>query len=131
MRRIRLIPLLLAALLLFACGGTAALEPAQTPEPAQTSECPVGPDDVVMTVGGEPVYASVYRYHLMDRYSTIKAHGLDDHDKYMEYVSNPSINYLYAYWDTRTEEGMKALSEDVLKELALGAAAIDEGTKAG
>lgn len=125
MQRFRLIPLLLAALLLFACG-----KPEKT-ENAQTGENPIGADDVVMTVGGEPVYASVYRYHLKDRYSIIRKYGLDDHDKYLEYVSNPNINYLYAYCDTRTEEGLKALSEDVLNELALEAAAIDAGTEAG
>lgn len=137
MRRIRLIPLLLAMLLLFACGGDAAQKNAQSPENTQTSddaqtvECPVGPDDVVLTAGSEPVYASVYRFYLNDRYSTIKEHGLDDHDTYLSYVSNPNINYLYAYYDTRTEEGMKALCEDVLMELARAAAALDTGAKAG
>lgn len=125
MRRIRLISLL-AILFLFACGKTVAPENALTPETPD-----IGPDDVVLTVGDEPVYASVYRYHLNDRYGIIKANGLDDRDKYLEYVSNPSINYLYAYYDTRTGEGMQALAEDVLREVALEAAAIDAGTKAG
>ena len=125
MRAFRLIPLLLAILFLIACAKTAA------PDTAQKPADPIGADDVVMTVGDEPVYAVVYRYHLNERYGTIREHGLDDHDTYLQYVSNPGINYLYAYYDTRTEAGMKALSEDVLKELALEAAAIDAGTKAG
>lgn len=123
MRKIRWIPLLLAGLLLIACGKTAQPQDGGTPK--------IGADDVVLTVGDEPVYAAVYRYHLLDRYSTIAEHGLDDYDTYLSYVSNPNINYLYAYYDTRTEEGIKALSEAVLKELALEAAAIDAGTKAG
>ncbi len=137
MRKLCLIPLLLAALLLLAgCG-----QPENTPEEAQPSETaapqdtPEGPqlgaDDVVLTVGDEPVYAVVYRYYLNDRYGTIREHGLYEYDKYLSYVSSPSINYLYAYYDTRTEEGLQALSEDILTELALEAAAIDAGTKAG
>lgn len=127
MRKIRLIPLLLAALLLFACGKTE--QPAQ-PEAPEEAYVP-GADDVVLTVGDEPVYASVYRYHLNDRYGIIREYELYDREKYLSYVSNPNINYLYAYYDTRTEEGMNALCEDVLHELALEAAAIDTGTKAG
>ena len=127
MRKIRLIPLLLAALLLFACGKTE--QPVQ-PEAPEEAYVP-GADDVVLTVGDEPVYASVYRYHLNDRYGIIREHELYDREKYLSYVSNPNINYLYAYYDTRTEEGMNALCEDVLHELALEAAAIDAGTKAG
>ena len=124
MRNIRWIPLLLAALLLLACGKT---EQESAPQPQMT----IGPDDVVLKVGDEPVYAVVYRYHLNDRLNTIRQYGLDDYETYLSYVSNPNINYLYAYYDTRTEEGMKAVSEDVLNELALEAAAIDAGTKAG
>lgn len=139
MRKLRLIPLLLAALLLFAgCKTTApsAETPIASPETQatvkpETKENPIGPDDVVLTVGDEPVYACVYRYHLNDRYRIISEHGLDDYQKYLEYVSNPSINYLYSYCDTRTEEGIEALSKDVLRELALEAAAIDAGKKAG
>jgi hypothetical protein len=127
MRKIRLIPLLLAALLLFACGKTE--QPVQ-PEAPEEAYVP-GADDVVLTVGDEPVYASVYRYHLNDRYGIIREYELYDREKYLSYVSNPNINYLYAYYDTRTEEGMNALCEDVLHELALEAAAIDTGTKAG
>ncbi len=129
MRKIRLIPLLLAALLLLA----GCRQPENTPEAPQTEpEKPViGADDVVLTVGDEPVYAAVYRYYLNDRVNTIREHGLYDRETYLSYVSNPSINYLYAYYDTRTEEGMRALSEDLLNELALEAAAIDAGTKAG
>ena len=140
MRKIRWIPLLLAGLLLLtgcAKQGNASEKPAETP--VSESETPVpeqetsaiGPDDVVLTVGDEPVYAVVYRYYLSDRLNSIRQHGLDDHDTYLSYVSNPNINYLYAYYDTRTEEGLKALSEDILTELALEAAAIDAGTKAG
>ena len=124
MRKFRWIPLLLAALLLLACGKT---EQESAPQPQMT----IGPDDVVLKVGDEPVYAVVYRYHLNDRLNTIRQYGLDDYETYLSYVSNPNINYLYAYYDTRTEEGMKAVSEDVLNELALEAAAIDAGTKAG
>lgn len=129
MRRFRLIPLLLAALLLFACGKPEqqADTPAETAEP----EYSIGADDVVLTVGDEPVYAVVYRYHLNDRYQIIREHGLDDYQTYLGYVSDPTVNYLYAYYDTRTEDGRKALCEDVLHELALEAAAIDAGTKAG
>ena len=127
MRKIRLIPLLLAALLLFACGKTEQPVQPETPEEAYIP----GADDVVLTVGDEPVYASVYRYHLNDRYGIIREHELYDREKYLSYVSNPNINYPYAYYDTRTEEGMNALCEDVLRELALEAAAIDAGTKAG
>lgn len=130
MRRIRLLVLLLAALLLFACG-----DPGQPSDPAKT-EAPVeqsvlSADDVVLTVGDEPVYAVVYRYHLIERNNIIKDNGLYDYDTYLQYVSNPNINYVYAYYDTRTEEGRKALSEDVLTEVALEAAAIDAGLKAG
>ncbi len=136
MRRFRLIPLLLAAVLLLAGCKTPTdapePQPTEAPEPQpEVKESPVGPDDVVLTVGDEPVYACVYRYHLNDRYRIIQEYGLDDHQKYLEYVSNPSINYLYDYYDTRTEEGKKALSEDVLHELALEASAIDAGKKAG
>lgn len=123
MRNRRLLSLLLAVLLLAACGKTAQPEPEKTPA--------IGADDVVLTVGDEPVYAVVYRYYLNDRYGIIKEHGLDEREKYLEYVSNPNVNYLYAYYDTRTEEGMQSLAEDVLKELALEAAAIDAGTKEG
>ena len=111
MRKFRWIPLLLIALLLIGCGGK--------------EQKAIGADDVVLTVGGEPVYAVVYRYHLNERVGIIRDYGLDDYETYLSYVSNPSINYLYAYYDTRTEEGMKALSEDVLTEVALEAAAID------
>ena len=117
MRRIRLIPLLLAALLLFACGKTE--QPAEKPASAGASEITFGADDVVLTVGDEPVYASVYRYHLNERFQTIRRYGLDDHEIYLSYVSNPAINYLYSYYDTRTDEGMQALAEDVLDELSL------------
>ena len=129
MRKFRWIPLLLAGLLLFAgCAkqGNTSGEPVSEPETPT-----IGADDVVMTVGAEPVYTVVYRYHLNDRINTIRQHGIDDYETYLQYVSNPNINYLYAYYDTRTEEGLKALSEDVLNELALEAAAIDAGTKAG
>ncbi len=129
MRRIRLIPLLLAALLLFACGKTE--QPAEEPASEGASEITFGADDVVLTVGDEPVYASVYRYHLNERFQTIRRYGLDDHEIYLSYVSNPAINYLYSYYDTRTDEGMQALAEDVLNELSLEAAAIDAGKKAG
>lgn len=148
MRKYRLIPLLLAALLLLAgCANNNAAPAATAAEPegaaqaadntpsdstvSPAKECPVGPDDVVMTVGDEPVYAAVYRYHLNDRYGIIQEYKLYDHDAYLSYVSNPSINYLYSYYDTRTEEGLQALAEDVLREVALEAAAIDAGTKAG
>jgi len=118
MRKIRWIPLLLIALLLLiGCGGK--------------EQKTIGADDVVLTVGDEPVYAVIYRYCVNDRLNMIRQHGLDDHDTYLSYVSSPNINYLYAYYDTRTEEGIRALSEDVLTELALEAAAIDAGTKAG
>ena len=118
MRKIRWILLLLAAMLLpVGCGGK--------------EQKTIGADDVVLTVGSEPVYAVVYRYHLLDRYGAIRSNGLDDYETYLSYVSNPNINYLYAYYDTRTEEGRNALAEDVLTELALEAAAIDAGTKAG
>ncbi len=126
MRTFRWIPLLLAGLLLFAgCAkqGNTSEKPDETPA--------IGADEVVLTVGDESVYAVVYRYCVNDRLNTIRQHGLDDHDTYLSYVSNPNINYLYAYYDTRTEEGIRALSEDVLTELALEAAAIDAGTKAG
>lgn len=117
MRTFRLIPLLLAALLLLAgCG---------------KKQETIGTDDVVLTVGDEPVYAVVYRYHLNDRQNIIREHGLDDYATYLRYVSDPGVNYPYDYYDTRTEEGRKALSEDVLAELALEAAMIDTGTKAG
>ena len=117
MRTFRWIPLLLIVLLLIGCGGK--------------EQKAIGADDVVLTVGDEPVYAVVYRYHLNERVGIIRDYGLDDYETYLSYVSNPSINYLYAYYDTRTAEGMKALSEDVLTEVALEAAAIDAGTKAG
>lgn len=118
MRKIRWIPLLLIALLLLiGCGGK--------------EQKTIGADDVVLTVGSEPVYAAVYRYHLKERYDAIRTHELYDYDRYLSYVSSPNVSYLYAYYDTRTEEGKKALSEDVLTELALEAAAIDAGTKAG
>lgn len=129
MRRIRLIPLLLAVLLLFACGKTE--QPAEEPAAAETLQSAFGADDVVLTVGDEPVYAAAYRYHLNERYQTIREYGLDDHEVYLSYVSNPNINYVYAHYDTRTDEGMKALAEDVLTELSLEAAAIDVGKKAG
>ena len=122
MRKNRCILLLLAALLLLACGKTTQTE-ATVPG--------VGADDVVLTVGNEPVYAVVFRYYLLDRYNTIQKNGLDNYETYLSYVSNPNINYLYAYYDTRTEEGRNALAEDILTELALEAAAIDAGTKAG
>ena len=113
-----MIALLLIALLLpIGCGGK--------------EQKTIASDDVVLTVGDEPVYAVVYRYHLNDRVGIIREHGLDDYGTYLSYVSNPNVNYLYAYYDTRTEEGMKALSEDVLTEVALEAAAIDAGAKAG
>lgn len=124
MRKRCWIPLLLAALLLLACGKT---EQESAPEPKMT----IGADDVAVTVGAEPVYAVVYRYHLAERVQIIRNYGLDDYETYLSYVSNPNVNYLYAYYDTRTEEGMKGLSEDVLTEVALEAAAIDAGTKAG
>ena len=133
MCKIRWIPLLLAALLLLA----GCRQPENTPEEAQPSETTApaeaqfSADDIVLTVGNEPVYAVVYRYYLNDRYQAIQKHELYDHEKYLSYVSNPNINYLYAYYDTRTEEGVQALSEDILTELALEAAAIDAGTKAG
>jgi hypothetical protein len=117
MRKIRWIPLLIALFLLIGCGGK--------------EQKTIGADDVVLTVGSEPVYAAVYRYHLKERYDAIRTHELYDYDRYLSYVSNPNVSYLYAYYDTRTEEGKKALSEDVLTELALEAAAIDAGTKAG
>ena len=129
MRKIRLLPLLLAALLLLAgCRQPENTQEAPQTEPEQPA---IGADDVVLTVGDEPVYAVVYRYYLNDRVNTIREHGLYDRETYLSYVSNPNINYLYAYYDTRTEEGLKALSEDILNELALEAAAIDAGTKAG
>lgn len=133
MRKFRWIPLLLAGLLLLAgCAkqGNTSEKPAETPVPEPETSA-IGADEVVLTVGSEPVYAVVYRYYLNDRLNAIRQHGLDDHDTYLQYVSNPNINYLYAYYDTRTEEGIRALSEDVLIELALEAAAIDAGTKAG
>ena len=103
------------------------------PEPAaaETLQSAFGADDVVLTVGDEPVYAAAYRYHLNERYQTIREYGLDDHEAYLSYVSNPNINYVYAHYDTRTDEGMKAPAEDVLTELSLEAAAIDAGKKAG
>ena len=129
MRKIRLLPLLLAALLLLAgCRQPENTQEAPQNEPEQPA---ISADDVVLTVGDEPVYAVVYRYYLNDRVNTIREHGLYDREAYLSYVSNPNINYLYAYYDTRTEEGLKALSEDILNELALEAAAIDAGTKAG
>ncbi len=133
MRKLRLITLLLAALLLFAGCRTPveAPEPQSTEAPAQQSASPVGPDDVALTVGDEPVYACVYRYYLNDRYRIIQENELYDRTHYLSYVSNPNISYPYAYYDTRTEEGVKTLSEDVLKELALEAAALDAGKKAG
>ncbi len=97
----------------------------------QTKQTGIGPDDVVMTVGDEPVYAVVYRYHLNERYQTIRDHKLYDRNTYLRYVADPNINYLYAYYDTRTEEGMNKLCEDVLNELALEVAAIDTANKAG
>ena len=137
MRKIRLISLLLAALLLFAgCANNNAASEATAAEPEDAAqipqntasvtaappekECPVGPDDVVLTVGDEPVYACVYRYHLNDRYRIIQMYQLYDRDAYLSYVSNPGINYLYSFYDTRTEEGMNALCEDILHELARG-----------
>jgi len=126
MRTFRWIPLLLAGLLLLtgcAKQGNNSEKPDETPA--------LDADEVVLTIGSEPVYAVVYRYYLNDRLNVIRSNGLDDHDTYLSYVSNPNINYLYAYYDTRTEEGIRALSEDVLTELALEAAAIDAGTKAG
>ena len=127
MRKFRFIPLLLAVLFLLACGKGEQQENAQQPSETQT----IGADDVLMTVGDEPVYAVVYRYYLNDRYGIIREHGLDDREKYLEYVSSPNINYMYAYFDTRTEEGMQALADAVLTEIALETAAIDAGTKAG
>ena len=121
MRRIQILPLLLAALLLFACG---------SPVQDGTSHG-IGQDDVVVTVGSESVNAIVYRYQLAERLRTIKEHGLDDRDVYLSYIANPNISYVYAYYDTRTEEGVRALAEDLCNELALEAAAIDAGTKAG
>lgn len=93
-------------------------------EPAQPAAVEIGPDDVVMTVGDEPVYAVVYRYYLNERYGIIQQHGLDDYETYLSYVANPNINYVYAYYDTRTAEGMQKLCEDVLKERGLESAAI-------
>ncbi len=118
MKRIRVLAVLLTAILLFGCAGK------------QKTQA-IGADDVVLTVGSEPVYAVVYRYHLNDRLRAIEEHGLYERETYLSYVSDPGISYVYAYYDTRTEEGMDALKADVLNELALEAAAIDAGTKAG
>lgn len=119
MRKVRFLPLLLAALLLFACA-----------KPEQGRSSAIGPDDVALTVGEQPVYAVVYRYTLSERLRTIEEHALYEQETYLSYVSNPNISYVYAYYDTRTDEGKKALAEDVLNELALEAAALDAGTKA-
>lgn len=122
----RILSALLCLLLLcaFGCGKTE-----QAAEQAKKIE--IGPDDVVLTVGDEPVYAVVYRYHLNERLQTIRDRKLYDYETYLSYVANPNISYVYAYYDTRTEEGMDKLCEDVLNELALQAAAIDTANKAG
>ncbi|MBQ1820071.1 MAG: hypothetical protein II117_00575 [Clostridia bacterium] len=126
MRVIRILPLFLCLLLLFACGAAPAGEAEQEKNGAAISA-----DDVILTVGSEPVYAVVYRYHLAERLRTIEEHGLYDREKYLSYVANPNVTYLYVYYDTHTEEGARALADDVLTELALEAAAIDAGQKSG
>lgn len=117
MKRLRIFCAILCVLLLaaFGCGKT---------EQQQEASVSIGPDDVVMTVGDEPVYAVVYRYHLNERYQTIQDHKLYEYETYLSYVANPNISYVYAYYDTRTDEGMNSLCEDVLRELGLEAAAI-------
>lgn len=81
-------------------------------------------DTAVLTVGDVPVYALTYRYQLSARYDAIQKSNLFDRDTYLSFVVSPTVYYPYPYYDTRTEEGMKALCEDVLSELALEAASI-------
>ena len=121
MRKIRtwMILLLCAALLLslFGCG---------------SQEEPTFDENIaVMLVGDVPVSAVTYRYHLNERYDGIEKNKLYDWDVYLSYFVNPTIYYPYAYYDTRTEEGMKKLREDVLNELALESAAIYAAKQAG
>ena len=87
--------------------------------------------DAVLTVGGVPVDPLVYRYQLSARYDAIQKNNLFDWNTYLSYTVNPSVYYPYPYRDTRTEEGMKALCEDVLSELALEAASICAAEQAG
>ncbi len=133
MRTIRILPLLLCLLLLACSANTQKTDEAAPTANAEQGmdDTAISADDVVLTVGSEPVYAVVYRYHLAERLRAIEQHGLYDREKYLAYVSNPNFSYVYAYYDTHTEEGMRALASDVLTELALEAAAIDAGTKAG
>ncbi len=112
MRQIRTgIAVLLCAAMLFAFVGCRKQDGSAT-------------DAAVMTVGDVPVYAATYRYQLTARYNMIEKNGLYDRDTYLSYVVNPSIAYPYPYRDTRTEEGMQGLCEDVLKALAYEAASI-------
>ena len=121
MRTIRngFIVLLCAALLLAAFG-------------CQRQEAqPSGEDAAILTVGDVPVYALTYRYQLNARYDMIEKNELYNYDTYLAYVVNPSVYYPYPYRDTHTEEGIKALGEDVLSELTLEAASIYAAEQAG
>ena len=122
--------LLLCAALLLACGCKKQEEEITENEPG--SEAVVIDDNsVVLTVGDVPVYATTYRYQVQARYNTIQKNNLYDRDTYLSYVVNPSVYYPYPYYDTRTEEGIAALEEGVLNELALEAASIYAAAQKG
>ena len=91
----------------------------------------IGDDTAILTVGTVPVYALTYRYQLSARYDTIEKNKLYDYDTYLAYVVNPGMYYPYPYRDTHTEDGLKALGEDILSELALEAASIFAAEQAG
>ena len=121
MRMIRTgIAVLLCAAMLFAVIGCKK-------ESAQTLDG----DSVVLTVGDVPVYALTYRHHLKERLDVIEKNNLYDWQTYLSYVVNPSISYPYPYRDTRTEEGIDGLCEDVLKSLSYEAASIYAAKQAG
>ena len=94
-------------------------------------EEPKTEDTAVLTVGDEPVDTLTYRYQLQTRFNAIRKNNLYDWNTYLTFVVNPSVYYPYPYRDTRTEEGLKALCEDVLAELALEAASIYTAKQAG
>lgn len=138
MRTIRngLLFLLCAALLAvpFGCKGQGSEPESQAEGTAVSTAAPLDKLDanaVVLTVGDVPVYATTYRYQLRSRYDTIQRNNLYLWETYLTYVVNPSVYYPYPYYDTRTEEGIQALCEDVLAELGLEAATLYAAAQKG